>query len=253
MSLRLAQYLDKENTLVTGTCRLNRGFPKDLTSLNVAVKTFKFARCGNVLALKFVDQKSSGKKIITMVDTAHEATATTVEVIKKGGKKEQILRPDVIRSYNQHMGGVEMLDASVHHYDCARKSYRWYTKYGIHLIQTLHHNAVIIYQNHGGRLTYLKFIEKTIRQLILSTGPGRKNHNSGRPSAELSMDVSSFSTCHFPYRIGATETRKRPARRCRMCSRRGTRKETVFFCNDCHEKPALCAEPCFREFHTNSL
>ena len=252
MSVRLAQYLDNEKTLVTGTCRVNRGFPKELSSYNVAVKDFRFARCDNILALKFVDQKSSGKKVITMVDTAHRASATTVEVIKKGGKKDQILRPDVIQSYNKYMGGVDMLDAAVHHYDCARKSYRWYSKYGIHLLQTLHHNAFIVYREQGGHMQYLKFIEKTIRELIFSTGHGRRSNGSGRPRSDLSRN-DSFSACHFPHRIEATTTRKRPARRCRMCFRRGKRKETVFFCNDCHEKPALCAEPCFRQFHTNSL
>ena len=64
-----------------------------------------------------------------LLDTAHTASEKEVEVIKKGGKKEKVKKPELILTYNKHMGGVDLLDAAMHHYNCARKSYYWFVRY----------------------------------------------------------------------------------------------------------------------------
>ena len=58
MSARLAEFLLKHDTLVTGTCRPNRGIPLMLKNIDVPTKTSRFARKQNLLAVKMVDQKS---------------------------------------------------------------------------------------------------------------------------------------------------------------------------------------------------
>ena len=256
MSVRLAEFLLQHLTLVTGTCRPNRGIPTLLKEAHVAVGSCCYVRKKNLLALKVVDRKSSGKKTLIMLDSAHEAAEKEVKVIKKGGTVEKINKSQIILSYNKSMGGVDLLDSGIHHYDCTRKSYYWFVKYALSIIQTMHHNAFVVYRKYNNEMDYLKFIEATVRNFILSTGNVRSR--SAVQKSKPSLDVSSSSNHesstspaagHYPSRIPATASRQRPARRCKMCSTDAKRKETVFFCNECSGNPALCAEPCFRNYH----
>lgn len=160
--------------------------------------------------------------------------------MKKGGGREKVSKPELILSYNKCMGVVDLLDAAMHHYNCARKSNYWFLKYAIYIFQTMHLNAFVMYKKSWQHGIFTIFGKK-IRVFILSTGEGRhpttvSGVSRGRPSYE--KDLSWRSTNHMPSRIPTIANRKRPARRCRLCSHSGKRKETVFYCNDCPRQPA---------------
>ena len=155
----------------------------------------------------------------------------------------------MISLYNANMGGVDMKDSAIDHYDATRKSYRWFVKYGIHLMQLLHHNSWIIYRKHGGRQSYLSYLEKTIQYLVTETGVGRQGRSGGRPSQEGAAAEVSSSIQHRLERIPPRENQQHPAKRCRVCSKNGKRKETVFVCVGCPQRPGLCLGNCFVEYH----
>lgn len=46
---------------------------------------------------------------------------------------------------------------------------------------------------------------------------------------------------------------KTSRRRCFVCSSQGVRKETMYHCEGCPDKPALCLEDCFKKYHVNVL
>ncbi|XP_076469201.1 uncharacterized protein LOC143299684 isoform X5 [Babylonia areolata] len=55
---------------------------------------------------------------------------------------------------------------------------------------------------------------------------------------------------HVVERIPATVKKGRPYRKCRVCLKRGFRRETQKHCVSCPSKPALCYPVCFEEFHS---
>ena len=53
---------------------------------------------------------------------------------------------------------------------------------------------------------------------------------------------------HFPSYVPATEKKSNATRRCVVCKRHGTRKESLYECLHCDV--GLCAAPCFGTYHT---
>ena len=179
----------------------------------MAPKNFECVRSNNILIAKFVDRKSSGKKTVHVIGTSGVATEEVHDRVLKGGVRDEVRRPTIIATYNTNMGGVDMKDSAIHHYDASRKSYRWFVKYGIHLMQILHHNSWLLYRKQGGKQPYLHFLEKSILHLLSQTGVGRRGSGGGRPSQYL-MAAPIPLTSHRLERIPPRETQKHPAKRC---------------------------------------
>ena len=54
---------------------------------------------------------------------------------------------------------------------------------------------------------------------------------------------------HFLEVLPPTNKKERPFKPCRVCTKNKKRKETRYFCGVCPEKPALCIDKCFKEYH----
>ena len=72
-SVRLANFLLNKRTFLIGTIRPNRGVPVVLKSETVATRSTSFVRSGSILLSKFCDKKSSGLKIVYIIDTLNVA------------------------------------------------------------------------------------------------------------------------------------------------------------------------------------
>ena len=254
-SYNLAKFLSDNSTLCTGTIRIGRGVPQLLSQMTVQVKDFGCVRHEDILLVKFVDRKSSGRKVIYLLDTSSVAEGEIHRRIVKGGHEDTVHRPTVIKRYNSNMGGVDLKDACMKPYDATRKSYKWCTKYGIHLFQIMHHNAWVIYRKSGGQKSYLTFLETTIHFWVMRTGDGRScSATGGRPAFRVSSGVvenqpRSSIPVHRLERLPPKPMQKHPAKKCRVCSRDKRRKETVFVCVGCEGQPGLCVGECFRKYH----
>ena len=54
---------------------------------------------------------------------------------------------------------------------------------------------------------------------------------------------------HYLSTVPVTEKKKNPTRRCQYCSSKENQKDSRYQCVRCHKSPALCVDPCFRQFH----
>jgi len=98
------------------------------------------------------------------------------------------------------MGVVDLLDASMHHYNFNRKSCTWY--YGLHLIHIIHRNSCIVYRHPGGNVTYLGYTIENCRLLDISRWCTRQctwrssSFNSGASkSSARSLSIKNYHTC----------------------------------------------------------
>ena len=123
---------------------------------------------------------------------------------------------------------------------------KWYKKIFHHIINQSIFNAQIIHKCLGGTLSPLKFREQMINDIIVKYKrddrqvPGQHGQGGVNINCELRLVGR-----HFP---SYTEGHKKSCQRCVVCSKHGKRKETRFICSDCDV--ALCAVPCFKEYHT---
>ena len=248
-SVRLAQYLYEKKTLMTGTIRHFRGIPQMLKQLHVPEKSHAFCRKDEVLLVKCVDRKKSGLKTLYLVDTAQNAGTEPHRRILRGGVSQDVEKSHTVLSYNKGMGGVDSRDSSLHPYNMPRKSFKWFAKLGLHLFHILIKNSWIVFKHCGGELDFLSYQEKVIEVLVLKTGDGRRSGSAGGRPARNMVESSPNGIYHTPKRLQPRPNRPRPTKRCKVCFREGTRKETVFVCSDCPTCPGLCADPCFRKFH----
>ena len=143
--------------------------------------------------------------------------------------------------YNKCMGGVDRADQILHTYDATRKSYRWFHKIGIHLIQRMFLNAHIVYNVYGGKRNFQNFLMLCVRIFVNETGVGRQ---------PLSRSHCSPSERHFPSKLLPRGNNTHPTKRCRVCYSNGQIKKTTVCCETCPGCPGLCMTPCFAKFHT---
>lgn len=249
-SVRLAEFLFERKTLLTGTIRQFRGVPKLLKEKQVPVKSHAFCRRNSVLLVKHVDRKSSGLKTLYIVDTAHKAGTTTQKRTLRGGVEENVEKSLAVVAYNKGMGGVDSRDGSLHPYSMTRKSFKWFTKLAFHLIHVMIKNSWIIYKSCGGDMEFLSYQERVIEILVLESGEGRRGGALGGRLPQSRRPNSQGEQLHIPKRLSPRPNKPRPAKKCRVCSQEGRRKETVFMCPDCPTTPGLCIDPCFRKYHS---
>ena len=55
---------------------------------------------------------------------------------------------------------------------------------------------------------------------------------------------------HFLEEIPSTEKKQRPQKRCRVCYKRGQRKDVRLQCSGCPSRPGLHLVECFKAYHT---
>lgn len=249
-SERLAKYLIARRTLLTGTLRPNRGAPAQLKNHHVPVKSHAFCRNNELMVVKMVDKKSSGLKTVYIMDTSSVAANVDITRTQRGGVQETLTKPRIVTTYSKGMKGVDQRDASLHPYNIVRKSYKWFTKIGVHLIHLLIKNAFVVFQHRGSTMDFLEFQEEIIKLYLLSTGPGRSRGSSRRDGQPMQRRISSTTGNHLPQRLTPRPNRPRPTKRCRQCWRIRVRKESVFFCPACEGEPGLCVGACFATWHS---
>ncbi|XP_053577439.1 zinc finger protein 420 isoform X2 [Bombina bombina] len=70
------------------------------------------------------------------------------------------------------------------------------------------------------------------------------------PPTYESENVQRLYGKHFPCRIPPTARKKSPQKKCRVCYKKGVRKDSSYYCPSCPSLPGLCITDCFRIFHT---
>ena len=78
------------------------------------------------------------------------------------------MKPLIVRSYNQHMGGVDHVDQQLHGIHMLQKHYKWYKKLTFHLLSQCMLNSCKIHEKKTRqKKTFVDFMHDTIIQLII--------------------------------------------------------------------------------------
>lgn len=172
-----------------------------------------------------------------MMTTIHNDTL--VEVQRRRGP---VVKPECVHDYNLYMGGVDLNDQMLQPYLSTRKSNYWYKKVAFHLFHMAMFNSFVCYQKspENQPITYLKYIENIVTALIYQQGPA--------PGSIRSDSVSRLHEQHFPYTIPPAESGRRRQKKCRVCSSRGARRDTSYYCPS---QPGLSIGDCFKNYHTS--
>lgn len=227
-SYDLAKSLISQSTFCTGTLRKDRkGSPKDIMQAKL--------KRGQTMA-KYLDGVMIGKwfdkRDVTYISTEFK---NEMEVVKnrRGVEKE---KPLPIIHYNNNMGGIDRRDQLMAYYPVERKTLRWYKKIGLHIIQLLLINSHILFNKFSGKkMTLQKFRIAVLEKLL----PEAPSPLQGRVQLE-----------HIPSKISVTNEKGRTLRKkCRICTSKKLRKDTVYHCLACNDEPGLCLGACFQDYH----
>ncbi|CAJ0916379.1 unnamed protein product [Ranitomeya imitator] len=236
-SVALFNALRSCNTVACGIVSRNRqGLPHQLLDKKSNLGESFALRNGDLLALQYTDKIS-----VLLLSTIHDESTTPV---RSAGHRTTTLKPVCLRDYNKYMGGADRLEETLPLSQTVRKSTAWYRKVAIHLIQLAAFNSYIVYKtaNPGNLSSLLKFKTELITQLVTIRYD---------VEAVFADDtILRLTGRHFLSKIPATLKRSNPQKRCRVCYSRGIRKDSRYYCPDCPSKPGLCADQCYKRYHT---
>uniref|UniRef100_A0A8C6TMA0 PiggyBac transposable element-derived protein domain-containing protein n=1 Tax=Neogobius melanostomus TaxID=47308 RepID=A0A8C6TMA0_9GOBI len=158
------------------------------------------------------------KGLVKMVTTCHQDKMESVDVWQRGHKEKIAqLKPECVVVYTSSMNGMDKLDQNVAYYPSPGSLSMF--------------NAYILYRARNRE--YLEEGRRTPRAPYNTDPDSRLDGNIARHKLERLMSSSSKS---------------RPARRCRVCTRRGQRRETKMWCKSCCVP--LHPGECFTAYHT---
>lgn len=240
MSLKLAEFLLSRNTYVTGTIRSNRGVPKELTTTPLIQNQSCFIRKGDVLIVRYKD-----KRDVYLLTTKMTGGFTEKPRFDRSVQSHiEIKKPAAIEHYNKNMGSVDGIDQDIEPYDCTRKSYTWFKKIGLHIIQRMVLNAKVLYVNATGQnKSILEFTKILIDALLTKHSLGYNKMKKHDKTSNLSEHIFVCST--------KEEGARRKRSSCRVCyEHEKKRKYTSNICSTCPGAPIyLCSKDHFDEYH----
>uniref|UniRef100_A0A3B5LTQ1 PiggyBac transposable element-derived protein domain-containing protein n=1 Tax=Xiphophorus couchianus TaxID=32473 RepID=A0A3B5LTQ1_9TELE len=223
-SIPLLEALKDLGIYGTGTCRTNRlkGASQKLKSEKQLKKEGRGA-CSvvstnsNITVTRWLDSS-----VIHMASTCagQSPEDTAQRWLKKEQAKISVQRPYSVALYNQHMGGVDLVDQCVAMYPHRRRNKRWYIRVFFHFLDVTVVNAWRLYLMSGLEKMNLLIFKASV---ALTKVPSEVRFSAGNHWPELTQ-VKNANRCH-----NAACTRK-----------------TKYICMQCHV--ALCPG-CFANFH----
>lgn len=179
---------------------------------------------------------------------------------RKLKQKIQVSCPAVVKQYNRHMGGVDLLDSLIGRYKIKIRSRKWYIRLFYHLLDITVINAWLLMRRVNKDMPVMKLADFRIELAnTLCTINKPTSTKRGRPSSlqkEIEIkrkkpnatlpppqDVRIDGVNHFPI---WNDTRLR-------CKNPSCNSQTFVVCEKC--KTALCFNKdknCFKIFHDNA-
>ena len=238
-SLPLLSNLRAQGFRASGTLRQNRtekcplSTVKEMEKKKRATYETSFDAKNEILLVRWYDNS-----VCTMA-TNYDTVAPLQKVrrwCKTKKEKTDMEQPNVFRSYNQGMGGVDSNDQSVNNYRIAIRGKKWYWALITHMLNVALVNAWRLHQLVSDNKMDLLLFIRNITRYYLRLSP--KGTGKLRNSASVSHDIVQDARGHYPLKIPNQL-------RCRICHSR-----VRWQCKKC--VVTLCVEKqCFENFHTN--
>ncbi|GBN96878.1 hypothetical protein AVEN_98850-1 [Araneus ventricosus] len=168
----------------------------------------------------------------------------------------EIARPNSVRIYNLHMGGVDLMDSLVAHYRHSQRNKRWYMRIFYHLMNVAVVNACLLWRKDGRETNDLLEFKSSIASALIYTGSSLIPKKKGRPSSSASPCTEStikkrkLSNVSKELRFdnGKHYPKKSEGKFALKCKNESCKSKTRYICGRCNVN--LCPE-CFEEFHEN--
>ncbi|XP_041423567.1 piggyBac transposable element-derived protein 4-like [Xenopus laevis] len=220
--------------------RTRKGLPRDLLEKKLNRGEIYALRNDELLAIKYFDTRN-----VFMLTTIHDESVITEHRVGRPPK----IKPRCCKEYSKHMGGVDRTDQLQHYYNATRKTTAWYKKVGIYLIQMALRNSYVVYQAAvpGPKLTYYKYQQQILPALLFC---GTEEAGPEMPAMPASDNVARLIGKHFIDTLPPTPGKKFAQKACKVCRKRGIRRDTRYYCPKCPRNPGLCFKPCFEIYHT---
>lgn len=265
-TIPLLEYMFNKNMYLTGTIMKSR-IPKSvhLTSDRVMARMGRGSSEQDVRS----DEKMS---IIQWYDMKAVILASTLLQIEPLGecrrwsKKEaryvQVSRPNIVKKYNECMGGIDLIDRMISYYRMGARSRKWTVKTIFHLFDLGIANSWILYREDRKQLgdsnkTIMKFLDfkLNVAELllqdqsnencpVLTSIPSLVTRNSSSPR------MSSYPTCPVKRKIEHLPIMASELKNSVRCKNSGCKLKTKIYCESCNI--FLCFtgnNNCFKEFH----
>lgn len=172
----------------------------------------------------------------------------------KTKQRKEIDCPFIITEYNQHMGGVDIMDGLIGRYHIRMKTRKWTNRLFFHLLDMAMVNAYILYHRLQRERTQLPNFRTAVAESLCLAGVAQGKRSVGRPvlqspilpkpkRAYIPTDDVRYDNighwCAFHDRSGK-----------KTCKFPGCKSETQAYCTKCNLN--LCNSPaktCFLAFH----
>jgi len=228
--------LQNTDYAAVGTCNPNRKYlPKIKEKLKRGEYLFQCSKDG-LLFVKWQDTKE-----VLMLSNCHNTDIVSVKKTVKDGSKISVPCPQMVASYREIMGGVDLADQMMGLYELDRKSNKWWKKVFYRLLMMTVVNAWIIYKEKTrNKIPFLQFIVPLAEEMIKEgreKATVRRLSKTGRPSKKRQR-LENVSL-HLPEE-GTTR------RRCKRCAENKKQSRTKLMCKLC-DIP-LCLK-CFAKYH----
>ena len=124
--VHLAADLLEHGTTLVGTTRPNKvDFPKDIINKGAVAGDSRGITISTIIDNKVYCFVWLDRKPVFFVDTLFGCTSyTTVYRGLLDGTRVQVMCPEAVKAYNEHMGGVDLADQMHRFYTCTHKSSR---------------------------------------------------------------------------------------------------------------------------------
>lgn len=239
-TLPLLDVLSQRGVKATGTIRDNRLGSCPLSSSKIFKKetrgvfqsSYATSSSANLFVCKWNDNN-----VVTIASNA--CTSQPVRQVKRYSRKEKqnilVAQPDIVKSYNANMGGVDRLDQNIGLYRISIRGKKWYFPLICQCIDMAAQNAWQIHRLQGGRMDQLAF-RRAVATNILETH--RRAPKRGRP--RMSSNAHAYSRYD---RVDHLIKYQEKQTKCGYCH-----KKVQFRCRKCDI--GLHPKDCFVAYHT---
>ncbi|KAG0425513.1 hypothetical protein HPB47_027324 [Ixodes persulcatus] len=258
-SVPLIRKLKEDDMWYSGTCRANRldgasGKLKPMKELKAEGRgsSSVCTSTDNITITRWFDNSLVH---IASSYVGREPNGDARRYNKKYKEVLDVLRPHSVKTYNEHMGGVDLMDSMVARYrNDVRNKRGYYMRIFYHLVNVAIVNAWFIWKLEGHpAMDLLEFRSRVAKALIYGGEAAHSAKKRGRPPGSSPLQPVKKRAKHdvpLEKRLdgGAHYPRKMTLKNAQRCRSKNCRSKTRYTCGRC-DVP-LCPE-CFEEFHAS--
>ena len=205
-TIKLQVELKKLGIYSIGTVRANR-LPglvmKDEKDLSKARRGSMDHRVAEVDGVELCAVRWYVNKTANCLSTLYGCQPT--DLVERWSSKEknhiQIAWPNIVKAYNQHMGGVDLIGMLGSLYRISSRSKKYYTKIIFHLIDLSIVNGWLLYRCHCSQLNIQKTdvmsllsLRINVAEAMLKSAPPTPSTKRGRPSLDSTLNENNQTT-----------------------------------------------------------